>query len=84
LQEIVIPESHYLKPLRPEPGITAGVVKRIIRVLPAVKLDQQGQFHAGEVGDVPPDGLLAAELVAELFATQKLPHPALGVGRVIA
>ena len=73
------------EPLGAQEGIAPLVMGRALGMLAAVQLDEELFGHAGEVHDVGPDGLLAAELVAaKLLLAQVVPEEAFSVGLALA
>ena len=80
LEDIIIPEPHYLEALAAQERIAAGVGLRPV-VLAAIDFDQQTPLQASEVSDVWPDRMLAAKSAThELPATQALPQLLFGIG----
>ena len=68
-QNLVVPEADHSPALAFEPD-SAFEVLWIVRVLPAIELDDYLSFDAGEIGDVPSDRMLATE-----FEPVELPIP---------
>ena len=59
-QDFIIPEAQHLESSRFHEAVTELVSFACI-VLASIHFDDQSNFQAGEIGDVRPHGILAAE-----------------------
>jgi len=82
-QHIVIPQPQDLPALALQKARAMSVVQLGLfpGMLSAVKFDHPARLHAGKVGDVGANGVLAAKFVSvQLARTQAAPQSLLGVG----
>jgi hypothetical protein len=83
-QCIVVPKAQDAKPELRQHLRAPLVVLDLIRVLPAVELDDQAFLQAHEVGDVSRYAMLPPKPHAELRRAQLRPQPHFGIGRIAA
>jgi hypothetical protein len=84
-QGVVVPESQDSIAVDAKLAAAFDVVSLLLQVLPTIQLDNQPRFDAGEIGDIPRNGMLTPEFEsAEIASTQEPPKMAFGIGKVAA
>jgi len=82
IQHIIVPETQNAILMCAQPSVAALIVWRI-GMLPAVKLDDDAQLQAREIGDKWSDRMLPSETEpCQLTHTQAPPKSRLGIGHV--
>ena len=83
-QYVVIPEAQDEEAVFPQESISLQI-PGLVRVLTTIDFDNELALHADEIEDVVVVGMLPSKLAPiELTLAQDVPHPALGVRRVVA
>jgi hypothetical protein len=83
-QNIIVPEAQHTPSMLFKPFRSVGIIC-VVEMLAAIQLDHQFMSDTDEIGDKGPDRPLPPEFViCELPAPQRVPKPALGIGRVPA
>jgi hypothetical protein len=86
-QRLAIVEAQYLKAQLIHLGSAMRVAahRSLIEMLPTIEFDNEPTFDASEIGEVPADRMLPAELVStQLTGAKSLPDRAFSVGRSMA
>jgi hypothetical protein len=83
VQHIVVPEAQDGKPAFSQEFVPFRIDDRIC-MLPTVDFDHHLAFHADEIEDKVVTGVLPPEFATiQLAMTQEIPHPSLGIGRIV-
>jgi hypothetical protein len=80
-----VPEAQDAKASTPQEGVAMQIVWRLIEMLAAVQLDDNGGFQANEIADIRVDPMLPSEFeTAQLTAAQSTPEKAFSLRRIPA
>lgn len=62
VEDVVVPKAQNPKAFRPQKGIAASVIVRLLDMLAAIQFDDDARRKAGEITNIRADRVLSAKL----------------------